>query len=114
MPASLQEEEFAVSARSRSMPWPKAAWWVLVCGALLAGSGGVAAVGRPWRIRDRRGQVDLTFEPEAIRTVDINVGLLRSRYRGPFGAFRGRIAAGEGDLEVDGWFGMCEDFYLRA
>ncbi|MCA9638023.1 MAG: DUF2804 domain-containing protein [Myxococcales bacterium] len=77
-------------------------------------AGGVAAVGRPWRIRDRRGQVDLTFEPEAIRTVDINVGLLRSRYRGPFGAFRGRIAAGEGDLEVDGWFGMCEDFYLRA
>jgi hypothetical protein len=76
--------------------------------------GGVAAVGKPWRIRDRRGQVDLTFVPEAVRTVDINAGILKSRYRGPFGAFRGRIAAGEGDVAVDGWFGMCEDFYLRA
>ncbi len=76
--------------------------------------GGEAAIGRPWRIRDARGQVDLTFVPEAIRAVDINLGVLRSRYRGPFGAFSGIIRAGEGDLAVEGWFGMCEDFYLRA
>lgn len=76
--------------------------------------GGVAAVGKPWRIQDDRGQVDLVFVPEAVRTVDINAGILRSRYRGPFGAFQGTIRAGEGDVKVDGWFGMCEDFYLRA
>ncbi len=76
--------------------------------------GGVAAIGRPWRIRDARGQVDLTFVPEAMRTVDIDLGLLRSRYRGPFGAFNGIIRAAGGDFAVEGWFGMCEDFYLRA
>jgi len=76
--------------------------------------GGVAAVGRPWRVRDAHGQVDLTFVPETVRKVDIHAGPFKSRYRGPFGGFRGVIRAGEGDVEIDGWFGMCEDFYLRA
>jgi len=69
----------------------------------------------PWVIRDRDGMVELTFEPEVVRTVDINALLLRSRYRAPFGAFSGRLRTGDGDeIEVDDYFGMCEDFYLRS
>jgi hypothetical protein len=70
---------------------------------------------KPWVIRDRDGMVELTFEPEVVRTVDINALLLRSRYRAPFGAFSGRLRTGDGDeIEVDDYFGMCEDFYLRS
>jgi hypothetical protein len=59
--------------------------------------------------------VELTFEPEVVRTVDINALLLRSRYRAPFGAFSGLLRTGDGEeIEVDDYFGMCEDFYLRS
>lgn len=70
---------------------------------------------RAWKIRDREGRVDIDFFPQALRKVDINLLVMKSRYRGPFGAFEGRIRDGEGnDHRVDGAFGMCEDFYLRA
>ena len=69
----------------------------------------------PWMIRDQHGRVDLTFTPEVIRTVDINALIMRSRYRGPFGKFSGRLRTVEGQIvTVDHHFGMCEDFYLRA
>jgi hypothetical protein len=59
--------------------------------------------------------VQLTFEPEVVRTVDVNALLLTSRYRAPFGAFSGRLRTGDGaEIEVDDCFGMCEDFYLRS
>jgi hypothetical protein len=70
---------------------------------------------KPWAIRDRDGMVELSFEPEVVRTVDIGALLFESRYRAPFGAFSGRLRSGEGDeIEIDDWFGMCEDFYLRS
>jgi len=69
----------------------------------------------PWEIRDEGGQVALTFQPEVFRTVDLHLGLLKSRYRGPFGAFHGHICDSGGQSHaVDGWFGMCENFYLRV
>lgn len=74
-----------------------------------------AHIMRPWAIRDAAGAVDLTFVPEALRTVDINALLLVSRYRGPFGSFHGSLADSTGErLPIEGSFGMCEDFYLRA
>jgi hypothetical protein len=70
---------------------------------------------KPWVIRDRDGMVQLTFKPEVLRSVDVNALLLKSRYRAPFGAFSGRLRTGDGDaIEVDDYFGMCEDFYLRS
>lgn len=70
---------------------------------------------KPWRINDADGLVDLTFTPEVVRTVDINALVLRSRYRGPFGSFTGRLQAPDGtELHLDRYFGMCEDFYLRT
>jgi hypothetical protein len=70
---------------------------------------------KPWAIRDRDGMVELTFRPEVVRTVDVNALLFKSRYRAPFGSFSGHLRGSEGDeIEVDGCFGMCEDFYLRS
>lgn len=68
-----------------------------------------------WRIRDQRGQVDLRFDATVGGRVDVNALLIRSRYRGPFGTFRGRLVADDGEvLDVEDLFGMGEDFYLRC
>jgi hypothetical protein len=70
---------------------------------------------RPWSIRDDGGRVELEFAPDALRRVDIDLGPLRSRYRGPYGTFSGTIIDGAGQGHaLDGAYGMCEDFYLRA
>jgi hypothetical protein len=70
---------------------------------------------RPWTVRDRDGLVDLTFHPEVVRRVDLNALVIRSKYRGPFGAFSGRLRTQEGEeAVVVGFFGMCENFYLRT
>ena len=68
-----------------------------------------------WRVRDDGGRVDLQFQPAIERNVDLNLLLLRSRYRGPYGSFSGNILADDGTpVPVDGCFGMAEDFYLRG
>jgi len=68
-----------------------------------------------WTIRDRDGHVDLTFEPLVPGDVRVNALIVESRYRGPFGTFTGRLAPeGMDAIEVDGWFGMGEDFHLRC
>jgi hypothetical protein len=70
---------------------------------------------QPWTVRDSDGRVDLAFQPEVVRSVDVNALVIRSKYRGPFGAFSGRIRPEGGEeLVVDGFFGMCENFYLRT
>jgi len=70
---------------------------------------------QPWTVRDTRGRVDLTFRPEVVRSVDVNALVIRSNYRAPFGAFSGRIRPEGGEeASVDGYFGMCENFYLRT
>ncbi len=70
---------------------------------------------RPWHIRDVEGRVDLQFHPEATRSINMNLLVLRSRYRGPYGTFTGRIFdSGGNEVNVDHCFGMAEDFYLRA
>ena len=71
--------------------------------------------GERWTIRDREGRVDLRFEPTVPGDVRVNAVIVESRYRGPFGRFEGRLAPdGLPPIEVDGWFGMGEDFHLRA
>lgn len=68
-----------------------------------------------WHVRDAHGRVDLRFDPEVERRVDLDLGLMCSRYRGPCGHFAGTIRDTAGaPISVDGCFGMGEDFYLRA
>ncbi len=70
---------------------------------------------KPWRVRDDEGRVDIEFRPEVTRNIDINVLVLRSRYRGPYGRFSGRIVDSQGEsVDIGHCYGMAEDFYLRA
>ncbi len=69
----------------------------------------------PWRIRDEEGRVDIEFQPEATRNINLNLLLVRSRYRGPYGVFTGTILdSNDTPVSVDHCFGMAEDFYLRG
>lgn len=69
----------------------------------------------PWRIQDREGRVDVEFHPEATRNINMNLLILRSRYRGPYGSFSGHIVDSENnDVNIGHCFGVAEDFYLRA
>lgn len=68
-----------------------------------------------WHIQDDKGQVDLRFFVEVDGRVDMNFGIVESRYRGPFGTFEGKLTSYDGEsLVCDGMFGMGEDFYLKA
>lgn len=70
---------------------------------------------KPWRIQDQDGIVDLTFTPEVIRTVDINALVVKTQYRGPFGSFTGHLKTASQDvIQVNRFFGMCEDFFLQT
>lgn len=72
-------------------------------------------VSETWQINDEEGRVSLTFQPEVFRFVDVQALVLRSRYRGPYGTFSGWIKDDEGRThEIEQFFGMCEDFYLRV
>ena len=65
------------------------------------------------RVRDAYGYVDLTFEGSIARKVDMNVLIARSRYRGPYGVWRGSLRVGD-TLETVELPGMAEDMYIRA
>ncbi len=68
-----------------------------------------------WQVRDADGAVDLQFTPTVAGDVALNLGVVESRYRGPFGVCRGRLAPPGGPaIEVVDRFGMGEDFWLRC
>ena len=68
-----------------------------------------------WIIRDDTDKVELVFTPTVPGDVKVNAVIVRSKYRGPFGTFQGRLAPeGLDAIDVDGWFGMGEEFWLRC
>jgi len=70
---------------------------------------------KPWMIKDRWGLVDLVFIPEGIRRVEMNILIVKNRYRAPYGTFYGKIKTTEGtEYVIRNFFGMCEDMYLRS
>ncbi|KIG14574.1 hypothetical protein DB30_06629 [Enhygromyxa salina] len=68
-----------------------------------------------WEIRDEAGEVEVDFVIELDGHVRVNALVIESRYRGPFGQVRGHVRGPAGErVELDGLFGMGEDFYLRC
>lgn len=67
-----------------------------------------------WHITDEHGRIDVRFEVEMPSRVDIDAIVIGSKYSGPYGNLSGFVTTDQGRLEVDGWFGMGEDFYLRC
>jgi hypothetical protein len=61
----------------------------------------------PWRIRGEA--VDLTFNPEGVRTKSIDLKLVSSQYAHPFGTFEGRVLG----AAVEGVAGLVEDHVAR-
>ena len=68
-----------------------------------------------WEVRDDAGEVAVDFVIELDGHVRVNALAIESRYRGPFGRVRGHVRGPAGEpVELDGMFGMGEDFYLRC
>lgn len=64
-------------------------------------------------VRDAAGLLDLRFKTIVPRKVDLNLGLIKSRYRGPYGIWQGQLPI-DGVSEKVTLFGMAEDMFIRA
>jgi hypothetical protein len=68
-----------------------------------------------WTIKDEKGYVDLVFTPVVHNSVKLNLGIIASKYEGPYGVFNGELKSNDGKVyQVDDLFGMGEEFYLRT
>jgi hypothetical protein len=68
----------------------------------------------PWRIRDRRGLVDLEFQPLGERVEDLDLKLIVSRFHQPYGTFRGTLRSPTGDrFAIADVFGVTEQHFAR-
>lgn len=64
----------------------------------------------PWQVDTPDGVLDLSFQPSGIYADVRNLGLLRSKFRQPFGLFSGKIALPDGrELVLDDVPGVAED-----
>ena len=63
----------------------------------------------PWTVRTDDGSVDLRFVPGAAVRDDRNLGLVRSRFVQPSGAWHGTVRLPHRTVELDGVLGVAED-----
>lgn len=64
---------------------------------------------RPWRLRTTCGQVDLGFEPGDIHAEHQDLGLVKTRFIQPAGAFSGTVTAGGRTHVLRRALGVVED-----
>ncbi len=68
-----------------------------------------------WIISDKYERVRIHFFPESMETVQINAGLIRSDYYGPFGRIEGYfIDNEENKIELNQFYGMAEKKMIRT
>jgi hypothetical protein len=64
----------------------------------------------PWSIHSDDGSVDLVFEPRGERSEDVNLLVVSSFYRQPFGTFTGRLRDARGrEVRLEGVPGVTEE-----
>jgi len=63
----------------------------------------------PWTVTTRDGSVDLRFVPGAVVREERNLGLLRTRFVQPSGAWQGTVRLPHRTVELDGVPGVAED-----
>lgn len=64
--------------------------------------------GRPWTVTTERREVSLRFVPRAAHSDHRDLGVVRSRFVQPVGAFEGCLAFGGRTVEVADWAGVTE------
>jgi hypothetical protein len=64
---------------------------------------------KPWRVRSKCGAVDLAFDPGAVHAEHQNLGLVKTRFVQPVGAYSGTITAGGRTLQLSRVLGVVED-----
>ncbi len=62
-----------------------------------------------WRIVSNDGKADLVFRPEGKRGADVNLGLMASRFRQPFGSFSGVLREGKKVYTLKSVAGFVEE-----
>ena len=72
-----------------------------------------ARLADPWRVRTERGECDLLFTPGAVHSEALDLGVLRSRFVQPIGAFQGTIQRGAETLRIAHALGVVEDQDVR-
>ena len=69
---------------------------------------------RPWRLLDDEGRVDLRFDPFGQRGENINVLVIQSRFKQPFGSYFGKVVGDDGcPVHLDGLGGVAEEHFAR-
>jgi len=64
---------------------------------------------KPWRVRANDGRVDLAFVPAGERNSRVNLGVIASAFRQPFGRFTGRFTDGKRVWECGEASGFVEE-----
>jgi len=64
---------------------------------------------RPWRITTGCGSVDLTFEPGDIHAEHQDLGLVKTRFLQPVGAYSGKLTVGGRTVTLSRVLGVAED-----
>lgn len=62
-----------------------------------------------WRIISSDGAVELIFQPEGSRSSHVNLGLISSQFRQPFGSFHGTLRDGKKTYDLDRTAGFVEE-----
>lgn len=63
----------------------------------------------PWKLETSCGSVSLTFRPQGERKQSLKLGLIRSVFHQPYGAFTGTVRFRGETLAIEQLFGLCED-----
>lgn len=67
-----------------------------------------------WHVHDRHGAVDVRFTPTVRNSLHVGPRRSLAEYYAPYGWFEGTIEAEHARLDVDGFFGVGEQKFIRV